>query len=56
MTRQAIHYDSTHSDTYSLVGFSRCLHLWGRMESGPYKTCFWCFKIVKIFNLFVSGE
>jgi len=28
MTLQSIHYDSTHLDTYNLVGFSGCLHLW----------------------------
>ena len=28
MTLHSIHYDSTHPDTYNLVGFSGCLHLW----------------------------
>ncbi|QCE00568.1 hypothetical protein DEO72_LG7g1858 [Vigna unguiculata] len=28
MTLHSIHYDSTHPDTYNLVGFSRCPHLW----------------------------
>jgi len=30
MTLQTIHQDSdmTHPDTYNLVGFSGCLHLW----------------------------
>ena len=27
-TFQTIHYDSTHSDRYNLVGFSGHLHLW----------------------------
>ena len=28
MNISSIHYDSTHPDTYNLVGFSGCLHLW----------------------------
>jgi len=28
MTLHSINYDSTHPDTYNLVGFSGCLHLW----------------------------
>ena len=28
MTLNSIHYDSTHPDTYNLVRFSGCLHLW----------------------------
>ena len=28
MTLHSIHYDSTHPDTYNLIGFSGCPHLW----------------------------
>ena len=44
MTLQTIHSDSTHPDTYNLVGFSKCLHLWW-ISCSPRAKCYKCYNV-----------